>query len=310
MDAVVEFASGEAFPLLARQLFGNVRLEFADTASDRRSLRSAKLGDCRISELEAGPHSVFGDCVARASHDPDALKLLIQTKGASLIRQSGRVFEFGGGTPVFYDPTRPYALVNRTAVRLTMLQLPRNLFSPTIIARLSAPVVPGRDLAGLWHVLLATLRSSLAECGDIDPAGRARLGTLLVDIVRPLLEASIPDEKRPTASLDTLLIRCKSYIDAELQSPDLNVERIAARMGCSPRYVFRAFEAEGMTPAQHIRERRLSRARQALVSPACAGRDITEIAFSLGFSSSAHFSRAFRERFGQSPRDFRRAALA
>jgi AraC family transcriptional activator of tynA and feaB len=308
MAEVLEMAVDEAFPKLARQLFGDVRLEFADEPLERRRLRSVQFGGCRVSELQAGSHSVVGERVARASHDPDSLKLLIQTKGSSLIRQSGRTVMFGEGMPVLYDPTRPYALVNRTPVHLVMLQLPRDAFPEHVLSTLAAPIVPRHDLAGLWHVLLATLRSSLIEAVSLDALGRQKLGAALVHMVRPLLEDSVSGEQVRPASLDILLKRCKLFINAELHSPDLGMERIASRMGCSPRYVFRAFETEDMTPMQYIWEARLRRARQNLSSPAHAGHSITEIAFSLGFSSSAHFSRAFRERFGMPPRDFRCAA--
>lgn len=36
-----------------------------------------------------------------------------------------------------------------------------------------------------------------------------------------------------------------------------------------------------------------------------AGRPVGEIAYGRGFSDAAHFSRAFRERFGCSPREWR-----
>lgn len=74
MGTALETAVGDDFPQLARQLFGNVRLEFAEDSIDRRRLRSIMLGGCRVSELEAGTHSVFGERVTAASHDPDALK--------------------------------------------------------------------------------------------------------------------------------------------------------------------------------------------------------------------------------------------
>lgn len=308
MGAALETAVGEEFPQLARQLFGNVRLEFAVEPVDRRRLRSARFGDCRVSELEAGGHSVFGDRVAQASHDPDCLKLLIQTSGSSLIRQSGRTVDFGNGTPVIYDPTLPYALVNRTPVRLVMLQLPRRAFRARLLTAFAAPIVPRHDLSGLWQVLLATLRSSLDEANRLELSDRAGLGAVFVEMVRPLLEEPIGEEHTRAQSLDILLARCKSFIDAELASPDLGVERIASRMGCSPRYVFRTFETVGVTPMQYVWEARLTRARRDLAVQAGARQSITEIAFSNGFSSSAHFSRAFRERFGISPRDHRRTA--
>jgi AraC-like DNA-binding protein len=309
MVAAMQSAVGDAFPDLARQLFGNVRLEFADAPLADRRLRSAVLGGCRVSELEAGIHSVFGDRVVQADHDPDALKLLIQTKGSSVLHQSGQTVEFGDGTPAIYDPTRTYALVNRTPVRLIMLQLPRHAFPDRILSSLATPVVPGPALAGLSRVLLATLRSSLAEARLLDPAGRERLGATLIDLVSPLFEGASAGARERETSLETLLLRCKSLINAELECCGLDVDRMAVRMGCSRRYIFRAFELQGVTPMHYVWEKRLARARRDLASAAHARHSITEIAFSLGFSSSAHFSRAFRERFSISPRDFRRAAL-
>ncbi|MBL8942370.1 MAG: helix-turn-helix domain-containing protein [Myxococcales bacterium] len=52
---------------------------------------------------------------------------------------------------------------------------------------------------------------------------------------------------------------------------------------------------------------RLDRCRAQLLDPAHAHRSISEIAFALGFTSAAHFSRAFRARFGRSPRTLRAA---
>jgi len=184
--------------------------------------------------------------------------------------------------------------------------LPRNAFPTRLLPALTMPVVPREDLSGLWQVLLATLRSSLREASHLAPPDRARLGAVFVDLVRPLLEEPILEAQASPASLDILLKRCKSFIDAKLDNTALSVERIASRMGCSPRYVFRAFETEDMTPMQFVWEARLARARRDLASAAHAGQSITEIAFAAGFSSSAHFSRSFRERFGMSPRECRR----
>ena len=42
-----------------------------------------------------------------------------------------------------------------------------------------------------------------------------------------------------------------------------------------------------------------------LLEPRLAGRPVAEIAYGRGFNDAAHFSRAFRERFGCSPREWR-----
>lgn len=304
----VDVADGADFPELARQLFGNVRLQFPDSPANAKRLTSAMLGDCRVSKLEAGSHLVFGERVVHASHDPDALKLLIQVEGSSHITQGDSTVDFGDGMPVVYDPTRPYTLVNRTQVRLMMLQVPRGSFSRLALTSLRTPRLPPKVLGGLWHVLLSTMQSSLQEAGRLDEPSRASLGRTLVDMVRPIVEPDATIGLVRPKSLDVLLDRTKAFIETHLEQPDLTVERIAARMGCTPRYIFRAFETEGVTPSQFIWDTRLSRAKADLGSAGCAARSICDIAFSLGFSSSAHFSRAFRQRFEVSPRDYRRSA--
>jgi AraC-like DNA-binding protein len=60
----------------------------------------------------------------------------------------------------------------------------------------------------------------------------------------------------------------------------------------------------GTTPSAYILERRLARAAERL--GAAHEASITEIAFELGFNDSAYFARAFRQRFGVSPREWRR----
>ncbi len=65
---------------------------------------------------------------------------------------------------------------------------------------------------------------------------------------------------------------------------------------------FRA--AFGTSPAQHVIECRLRRARWLLAS---TRQDISMIALSAGFSSHSHLSGTFTARFGMSPRAFRAA---
>lgn len=62
--------------------------------------------------------------------------------------------------------------------------------------------------------------------------------------------------------------------------------------------------------AHYIQEQRLTRACAELCNPAHDHRRIYEVAFALGFSSEAHFSRVFRATFGLSPSDARGRAQA
>ncbi len=302
---VTRIATGSDFPVAAAQLFGNVRLDFPDRQNDRRRLASLPLGDCRLSQLQAGIHTVHGDRVAARSFDPDALKLIIQSDGHSVLEQNGTRSVIRDNASIVYDPTQPYRLVNKTPVRLLMLQLPRERFTQVVLHRLKAPLLLRQN--GPASILLALMHSTMAEADGTGPATRATVGSAMIELVRGLVEAGLASEpETPVPSLDLLLERIKNFIARNLSRPDLSVAVIARRMGCSPRYVFRAFEQQDVTPAGYLWGLRLEKAREQLQSGGEKTRSISDIAFSLGFSSTAHFSRAFRDRYAMTPRDCRR----
>lgn len=299
---LMRIASGQDFPIAAAQLFGNVRLDFPVGQDDHRQLVSMPLGDCRLSYLQAGVHTVYGDRVAVRSSDPDSIKLIIQSDGHSLIEQSGTVNPVRGNVPVLYDPTRSYRLVNTTPVKLLMLQLPRTRFSQPMLQRLATPLLPGDN--GLGSVLLSMMRSAMVDLDGVSAATRASVGSAMLELARGMFEDRLLFNTQPR-SLELLLRRAKEFIASNLASTDLTVAMIARRMGCSPRYVFRAFELEARTPADYLWSLRLEKACDNLQSADGKTRSISDIALSNGFTSTSHFSRAFRQRYGMTPRDWR-----
>lgn len=58
----------------------------------------------------------------------------------------------------------------------------------------------------------------------------------------------------------------------------------------------------------YILRRRLEECARQIGNPAWNAHTLTEIAFSWGFNSAAHFTRTFRERYGLAPREYRRVA--
>jgi len=102
--------------------------------------------------------------------------------------------------------------------------------------------------------------------------------------------------------------RIMTYVDMRLHDPNLSVESIAKAHNCSSRYLQKMFgDAESLS--RYLWRVRLERCAAALGDHGNSDRSITEIAFSMGFSNTSHFSRAFRQRYATSPRNFRARAL-
>ena len=88
----------------------------------------------------------------------------------------------------------------------------------------------------------------------------------------------------------------------------LTREEIAARVGLSRRQLERLFRRYlNTSPARYYLRLRLDRARLLLAQTTMP---VTEIAFACGFTSASHFSKCYRDMFGRTPRDERRAGGA
>ncbi|MFS8056575.1 helix-turn-helix domain-containing protein [Rhizobium sp. BR 317] len=310
LQRYVESANGRAFAGLARNLFGNVRIDFSTADEEKSRMTSAMLGACRLTRLEADRHVVFGERVMAGPDDPDAIKLLLQTEGSALLAQSGLHAPVSQNALVIYDPRRPYMLTNNTPVRQLLLQLPRHALPHAAVERLTRPFTAHAERDGMCRILLSLMDSTMHEIDHLDEARRSSVGQTMVDLVRTMMAADLQPARPVVNPLDLLLQRIKDFIDIHLARPDLSVTMIARHMGCSVRYVYRAFEVECLTPSDYIWDLRLQRAAEQLRDAGGYAGEISGIAFALGFSSSAHFSRAFRHRYGVSPSQWRKARIS
>jgi AraC-like DNA-binding protein len=93
----------------------------------------------------------------------------------------------------------------------------------------------------------------------------------------------------------------RDYALAHLGDPGLSPEAVALACYVSVRQLHRVFAREGLTFGGWVREQRLRRCRDELADPRLSHLTAAEIAARWGFRSAAHFSRAFRARYGVTP---------
>jgi AraC-like DNA-binding protein len=98
------------------------------------------------------------------------------------------------------------------------------------------------------------------------------------------------------------LAEVRAHIDRQY-TRQLTVGRLARLAGLSPFHFIRAFRAEtGTTPHRYLRDRRLDRAKELLVTTPMP---VTEICAAIGFQSLGSFSSLFRKATGESPAAYR-----
>lgn len=158
----------------------------------------------------------------------------------------------------------------------------------------------------LSRVISRLLLAIWAAVDDGDSAADA--GTTADALLRLLAAGYARAAARPARTDPANKLTCeqiKELIGAELRNPALSVQSVAEHVGVTTRYLQLLFAEEGECVSDYIRRERL---RACLIDLRAADFDhqsITDIAFSWGFNSAAHFSSSFRKEFGLSPRDYR-----
>ncbi|MCP4155151.1 MAG: response regulator [bacterium] len=115
---------------------------------------------------------------------------------------------------------------------------------------------------------------------------------------RMLLPSAITVSSRD----DRFLADFQAAVEKNLDDDELNVEKLCELLFISRNTLFKKLKAlTGESPNQFIQSYRLERGAQLLKENYG---NVTEVAFSVGFSSSQYFARCFKEKFHQSPKSY------
>lgn len=109
----------------------------------------------------------------------------------------------------------------------------------------------------------------------------------------------MPAEIAVSSIDETFLEEFQDILEKNISDPELNIDQLCKKLYMGRTTLFRKIEAlTGQTPNQFIQSYRLERAAQLL--KADFG-NVTEVSFEVGFSSSAYFTKCFKEKFHQLP---------
>ncbi|MDE6860038.1 MAG: substrate-binding domain-containing protein [Duncaniella sp.] len=97
--------------------------------------------------------------------------------------------------------------------------------------------------------------------------------------------------------------RFLDILSADMGNPELNVDLLASRMGLGRSQFYRKIKAlTNYTPVELVRNLRLKRSRDLLIT---TQKSISEIAYEVGFSTPAYFTRCYKEAYGETPSELR-----
>ncbi len=262
------------------------------------------LGDILFSRFAFGAQRFARTPQMARRDDMDHFVVHLYRSGGYRGEAGSRPLDLAPGEISLFDLAKPLATQARASDTLALL-VPRHLLEPLLPTDdLHGHVLRG-TAAALYadHLLALRRRLPALPSGDAPIVVRA-----MVELLAGLARPDLHNDATRTSQQELALDRARRYIDAHLHRSRLSPEDVRAAAAVSRASLYRLFEASGGV-AHYVLVRRLERCRQALENPRDR-RLISEIAYAHGFVSEAHFSRAFRQRYGATPGDVRAGGRA
>jgi AraC-like DNA-binding protein len=226
----------------------------------------------------------------------------LQVRGTCLTVQDGRATVQHPGDLAVVDTSRPFTFEFSDDFQQLSLHLPGRLLTD----QLDGPVPTASRIptvSGVGAALRHTLHA--LNDGDLTATASARLGMhasgLLAIALTPPPE---PAEPRPNARL---LDAALDDIAEHLTENGLSPAATATRLGISVRLLHQLFGDHERSFGGEVRWQRLEQAYRDLTDPARRALRIADIAAAAGFVVVTHFHRVFRQRYGRTPTEARRA---
>ena len=276
-------------------------------ATFKGGIRVKQLGGITCVEISSTSQRIFHDKMRPAPGVDPFCVVCLQLEGGAIVVQAGREAVLEPNDLVVRCSRRPSEMLLARFSKQLVFKVPYGLERPRLAqAELSyGAKIDGNSGAG---VPISQFFRSLWANFD-----------LLSVATYPMFEANISNMTELALALTADRIahggptvrhihlrRIIEHIETNLADPALNPTDIARRHGFSLRYLHKIFDVTGQTVSEYIRRRRLKRCCEDLIDPTSRHLHIGQLSMRWGFTDAAHFSHVFRERYGQSPREFRK----
>lgn len=283
-----------------RNAFPGLSVRLAGAAPAEGLIERIPVGAGEIFAIESSPAEVLHEA-ARVRGEQAHLSVMVLSRGSIAIAQAGREAALSQGDMIVLDEGKSFHMVAQESSRMLFLRVPRPvaLGRYPLLEKLLATTLPGE--APGTAILAETLIRFFRDAPLLAEPQRLALMTAIVQ----MLGVAEPLSALPESS-DWRVRRALDFIELNLSVAGLTADIVAQDQHISRRRLDQLMqEACGQSIAGHLWSRRLEQAAADLRDPAKVRLSIAQIAFANGFEDAAHFTRAFKKRFGKTPGQWR-----
>lgn len=283
------------------ETFLRLQVERENQACFRGEITSSKLGVVKLHRVNAQPLAVSLTSRDLRYRDRDCLYVNFQTVGESQVRQNGRYSRVQAGQWYVLDGMAPFELEYSRDFATLNFEMPREVFRARIGDEAAVAGSVFGVSGGAERFLRDVAHSLSVEAAHFSDEQAVGASSLFLDMLNLAL---LRPQSDMTGSGSSRRLKVERFIRQNLENPTLSAVAIAKGCNMSLRTLHSTFANSGETIMQYVRGCRM-RSAAHLLSTEAKDRSITEIAYETGFKDSASFSRAFRQNFGVTPREYR-----
>ena len=273
-------------------------------------LKVGRFGPVKLARLSLDRCSVERKQSHIAHNQPRLYNFLLQAEGASTFYHYGKESQLSAGDFVLCDTGLPHYFKTNEVSVTVMVRVPGE------VLRTYLPTPEqfcGQHLGratGVTGTVAAMVRELSGGNSALGPVYEDRVARYLLEMISMSYMMGIDTVQDASAIAWQRRKDVIEYIEGNLRDPDLSPASISSGLRVSPRYLRTIFASGGEKMGAYILRRRLEECARQMGNQAWSAHTLTEIAFSWGFNSAAHFTRTFNEKYGMAPREYRKLALS
>jgi AraC-like DNA-binding protein len=261
----------------------------------------------RVAHIVGNQHVIERDVSMIRTVPKESVFVSLVQGSASFFFQNGNCHLLEPGEMMVYRTDKPYLFGFSGSMHKFIFDIPQDVFASRCLRRFDQAVKISAH-TGTQRLLLRTLSERTSgffqqplsqEADSYQEDALELLGTII---------AGQMGDRRINALSASYLLVAKQCILEQLADPGLSCERVALQTGVSTRHLARLFALEDTQPHRYILEKRLHGAFRLLSQADGRGLDIAEVAYRHGFTSQAHFARAFKAHYGRTASEVRASA--
>ncbi len=280
-----------------------------DIRGDRRTFSHGALtveqyGRVRVSVIKADAHTASHRPVASGTRE--SVYVFMPLEGEFSLRELAPEARVGPDQLIMVDTSRPYHMRVEAPVSFMAVRVPHLLvgLSPSSTRCLTGTV--WTQSSGVPAMVATTLRAISDHMHAPKGVAAESMGLTVAGLLTSLFAERLQSVREDSNSARQLqFMSIQAYLRENLNDPALTPQTVAKHFRVSLRYLQMLFAEHGQSPARWIRTERLERCKSDLVNPAFANLTVAAIGERWGFYGASHFTRMFREHFGEPPSSLR-----